>query len=236
MDQKKIGAFLKMLRKEKGMTQEQLAEQFGVSGRTVSRWETGYNMPDLSLLVELADFYDLDIREIIEGERSEDMETEMKYTLQKVAAYSDEEKKQTKKRTAGWLLTAFGLVIILSAMTIFPSDSSWGCNYSELGSIITAVGVPMTLASYGRIRRKVLCGLLCFVILLSGLICLDYLSVRTANQVPRFAYLKEYGQIGDENIIVYKAPFYTVTWYGPGTPNERIEFGEPKEEEYEKLY
>lgn len=41
MDQKKIGEFLRTLRKEKGLTQEQLAEEFNVSGRTVSRWETG---------------------------------------------------------------------------------------------------------------------------------------------------------------------------------------------------
>ena len=51
MDQIKVGAFLKDLRKEKGITQEQLAEKLGVSGRTISRWETGKNMPDISLLV-----------------------------------------------------------------------------------------------------------------------------------------------------------------------------------------
>ena len=51
MDTKKIGAFLKQCRKEKNLTQEQLAEKFGVSERTVSRWETGSNMPDLSILV-----------------------------------------------------------------------------------------------------------------------------------------------------------------------------------------
>ena len=45
MDQKKIGHFLKELRKEKELTQEQLAEKFHVSDRTVSRWETGSNMP-----------------------------------------------------------------------------------------------------------------------------------------------------------------------------------------------
>ena len=52
MDTKKIGAFLKQCRKEKNLTQEQLAEKFGVSARTVSRWETGINMPDLSILVQ----------------------------------------------------------------------------------------------------------------------------------------------------------------------------------------
>ena len=61
MDQQKIGRFLKELRKEKNLTQEELAEKLNVSGRTVSRWETGTNMPDISLLVELADFYNVSI-------------------------------------------------------------------------------------------------------------------------------------------------------------------------------
>ena len=69
MDQKKIGNLLKKLRSEKGLTQEQLAEILNVSNRTVSRWETGSNMPDISLLVEIADFYDISIPEIINGER-----------------------------------------------------------------------------------------------------------------------------------------------------------------------
>ena len=50
MDQIKIGIFLKELRKEKKLTQEQLAEKLNVSGRTVSRWETGSNMPDIGMM------------------------------------------------------------------------------------------------------------------------------------------------------------------------------------------
>ena len=61
MDQIKIGTFLKELRKAKGLTQEQLAEKLNVSSRTVSRWETGSNMPDIGMLVEIADFYDVSI-------------------------------------------------------------------------------------------------------------------------------------------------------------------------------
>ena len=76
MDQSKIGQFLKQLRKEKGITQEEFAEKIGVSGRTVSRWETGSNMPDISLLVDIADFYDVDVREIIEGEKKSEMMNE----------------------------------------------------------------------------------------------------------------------------------------------------------------
>lgn len=57
MDTKKIGEFLKVLRKERGLTQEQLAEILLVSGRTISRWETETNMPDLSILIKMAEFY-----------------------------------------------------------------------------------------------------------------------------------------------------------------------------------
>ena len=89
MDQKKTGQFLKTLRKEKNITQENLAETLNVSTRTISRWETGRNMPDISLLVELSEFYQVSIAEIIDGERkSEDMGQETKSTAVKMAEYS----------------------------------------------------------------------------------------------------------------------------------------------------
>lgn len=98
MDTKKIGGFLRELRKEKGLTQEQLAEILFVSGRTVSRWETGTNMPDLSILIQMAEFYDVEIKEILEGKRrSGIMEKEMKETLSKVADYNKLEKEKAVK-------------------------------------------------------------------------------------------------------------------------------------------
>ena len=56
MDTVMMGKFLQQLRKERGLTQEQLAERLNVARRTVSRWETGSNMPDLDILIELSDF------------------------------------------------------------------------------------------------------------------------------------------------------------------------------------
>jgi len=110
MDQKKVGSFLRELRKEKQLTQEQLAERFGVTNRSVSRWETGSNMPDLSILVELADFYDVDIRDIIDGERKgEDMNKEEKERLQLVADYAE-----TEKNTLLMRLRIFSIVELVS--------------------------------------------------------------------------------------------------------------------------
>ena len=98
MDQSKVGRFIKELRKEKNLTQEQLAEQFGVSRRTVSRWETGSNLPDLDVLIEMSDFYEIDLREILDGERkNEKMNEELKETVLKVAEYSNDEKKKQAK-------------------------------------------------------------------------------------------------------------------------------------------
>ena len=89
MDQQKIGSFLKGLRQERKLTQDQLAEHLSVSRRTVSRWETGSNLPDLSVLVELADFYNVDLTEIFHGERrNETMDAELKDTLLQAADYT----------------------------------------------------------------------------------------------------------------------------------------------------
>lgn len=115
MDMKKIGGFLKKLRKERGMTQEQLAEIFLVSGRTVSRWETGTTMPDLSILIQIAEFYDVEVKEILEGERiGEKMDQELKDTLSKVADYHKLEKQKAAK--AGNL--AFILTVAVCAAAI----------------------------------------------------------------------------------------------------------------------
>lgn len=117
MYQKKTGLFLRELRKEKQLTQEQLAERFGVTSRSVSRWETGSNMPDLSILVELADFYDVDIKDIIDGERKgEDMNKEEKERLQLVADYAETEKNTLLMRLR--IFSIVGLISLIAGLTM----------------------------------------------------------------------------------------------------------------------
>jgi transcriptional regulator with XRE-family HTH domain len=117
MDQIKVGAFLKDLRKEKGITQEQLAEKLGVSGRTISRWETGKNMPDISLLVEIAEFFDVSIPEIIKGERkSENMKEETKEVVETMSDYAKAEKEQLIKSFRN--MSIIGLIALLVYMVL----------------------------------------------------------------------------------------------------------------------
>lgn len=117
MDLVKMGKFIQELRKGKGMTQEQLAEKLGVSQRTVSRWETGSNMPDLDILIELSDFYETDLREILSGERrSERMDREMKETVMQVADYSNEGKIRMRRRMVRIILLLVFLIAVLAVL------------------------------------------------------------------------------------------------------------------------
>ena len=114
MDQKKTGNFLRELRKSTGFTQEQVAEKIGVSSRTISRWETGAYMPDISMLVDIAGIYDVDIREIIDGERKEDdMNSEVKEVAEKMADYSTMEKNNILKWFRMFSLGTFVLSICM---------------------------------------------------------------------------------------------------------------------------
>ena len=155
IDQIKIGSFLRELRKEKKLTQEQLAEKFGVSSRSVSRWENGNTMPELGILVELADYYEVDIKEIINGERqSEIMEKEEKETLRKVADYAEAEKKLVVKRRCivTFIGTAVFMLSIIIGCTLFPKlpESSFLKN----DSLWLAIGILGVVLLWGIVIRE----------------------------------------------------------------------------------
>lgn len=161
MDQKRIGSFLRELRTQKGLTQEQLAEKLNVSGRTVSRWENGNNMPDLSIIVELADFYDIDIRELLNGERkSEKMNEDLKETLEAVAQYSAAEKKKLTKElttyTAGSVVCfALLVVIIMLNMTSAPGAVQIFANFlAIMGLIYSVMSVVKLRQLTGKMNKK----------------------------------------------------------------------------------
>lgn len=70
MNQEQIGKFIANLRREKNLTQEQLAEKLSVNVKSISRWETGRNLPDPSLMKELCKILDISINELFEGQKA----------------------------------------------------------------------------------------------------------------------------------------------------------------------
>ena len=158
MDQKKIGRFLKELRKEKDITQEQLAEKIKVSGRTVSRWETGSNMPDISLLAE---FYDVSIPEIIDGERkSENMNEEVKETVLKLSDYTETINQKIKGRL--FVLTVIAIIGMIAFVIIeFTGLDTPGSVYERVAGAGLGLdcGMLIVLAMYlsgllGKIKAR----------------------------------------------------------------------------------
>lgn len=150
----KTGSFIKELRKEKGLTQEQLTEKFNVSRRTVSRWETGRNLPDLDILIEIADDFSVGLRELLDGERrSEKMNKELEETVLKAADYSNEEKKKFNRRMhrlfiAGLCASALYLLLLFTG----HADNFLGgfCQGILLGMMI--VGIIITSKHTAKIR------------------------------------------------------------------------------------
>ena len=157
VNQEKIGGFLKALRVEKRMTQEQLAERLGVNHRTVSRWETGRTMPDFALLIELGRFYGVTVDELLDGERKEAPASEEKEkTVEKIADYTEQE-KQALARRLNRLLSFGTAVLALSALLQYMEWESPFCRWlagfgqgAALGLLL--LGVLMTSRFGPRIR------------------------------------------------------------------------------------
>lgn len=147
MNQKKIGQFIKELRKSKEITQEQLAETLNVSGRTVSRWETGNNLPDISLLVEIADFFDVDVRELIEGERkSKMMEEQVREVADKMADYADAEKGKLlrKIQIVGFIGVILSIISIIWQRRNLDIDPAY--NFAVKGTMYLSFAVLVIMA------------------------------------------------------------------------------------------
>ena len=119
MDIRAMCLFLKDLRKERRLTQDQAAEALFVSSKTVSRWETGATIPDLETLVKLAEFYQVDVRELIDGKRfgpEENAESSGKNALQAAAEYGRHTEKRAVLRA---VLTVLAAVLLIAGVCAF---------------------------------------------------------------------------------------------------------------------
>ena len=93
LDREKFGSFIARLRKEKGYTQKELAEKLSISDKAVSKWETGKSLPDISLLVPLADIMEVTVTELLEARRIEGAQitsVPVEDMVKKALTYSEE--------------------------------------------------------------------------------------------------------------------------------------------------
>ncbi|WP_418550740.1 helix-turn-helix domain-containing protein [Hungatella sp.] len=116
MDNEKFGQFVRSMRKEKQMTQQQLADRLHLTDKAVSKWERGLSLPDISMLEQLAKELDVSVVELLCGEKKEDRIGKDTVEELLVDTMSDSLKKEKKERRR-WLIL-LGMVICLAVLTV----------------------------------------------------------------------------------------------------------------------
>ena len=206
MDQEKIGKFIAKCRKQRKMTQAELGEKLGVTEKSISNWENGRNMPDLSLFKPLCNELNITINELLSGEKigmdkyqekfEENIVNTIDYSTKRINKYS---------KFISLSLIIFGLFISLSAIMIFPSESSWGSIYSLFGIIVFMIGIARVI-NVVRWYIKLLLIIMIFVGAMIILLFTDYLNVKMNDEAPMFR-LKT---TTTGNVIYYDTLFYDV--------------------------
>ena len=146
MDQNKTGAFLKELRRERGWTQEAFAAQLGISEKTVSKWETGRGLPDVSLMLPVCELYGITVNELLAGERLPSGEQYRERAEERLLLTCDRTRPETKViicNAACWVSVVVLLTLILLAA--FCDLPAWArivvivCAFLGLAAVIAPI-------------------------------------------------------------------------------------------------
>lgn len=126
MNNIKTGLLIRELRKEKGLTQKNLAEQLHITDRAVSKWERGLCAPDLATLEPLAKLLDISVSELIIGERMavQTSAESLEKTVKEVIAYSENEiVKKTRILKIKWAITACIIFLMMLAAFVVAKNN-----------------------------------------------------------------------------------------------------------------
>ena len=156
MEQEMIGKFISACRKEKGLTQMQLAEKLNITNRAISKWETGKSMPDVSLMLDLCDILGITVNELLSGERITMDNYQKKAEENLMELQSKKEKAQGEYNTVlKILIAAFSLIFVLNMVLnyFFPE-----INFNDLlGLLSIAIAFFLSVKWFFRnyeIKRK----------------------------------------------------------------------------------
>ena len=130
MDMLKMGTYLKKLRSEKDLTQEELAEKFGVTRRTVSRWETGYNLPDIDVLIEMSNFYNVELKDLLQGGIN-NMENKEKETAILVDDYNKTNNNKSYKVVLIYLTLGIICLVINQMLSFFDLPETFWAGFAK---------------------------------------------------------------------------------------------------------
>ena len=129
MDLVKIGKYIAGKRKALGMTQKQLAEKLNMSDKSVSKWERGICLPDVSVYMELCEILGISINEFLAGEDIDAENVEKKSEDNNIQVAKDSKKKQTKLKSILAVVTTFAVIMVLVLGVVFVHKVMQPKNY-----------------------------------------------------------------------------------------------------------
>ena len=122
MDKERTGQLIAELRKEKGLTQKQLADVINVTDKAVSKWERGLSFPDISMLEPISEVLDVSIMELLAGEKQGEQETISREEAEKLISTSveigDEEIRHKKERSRLIRIIMIVVTLLLISLTL----------------------------------------------------------------------------------------------------------------------
>lgn len=218
MNQIKIGKFIAQKRKEKNLTQSELAEKLNVTDRSVSNWENGKCMPDISLFNPLCSALDITINEFLSGEEIEnkDYQKKLEENIINTINYNN------KKNLLPVILLIFGITLTIFSLTMFNPDSSLSGVYTIIGLVIAITDFNM-MKSFSKNKRIIINIGISFISLIA-ILGIDYIESVNLKQAPRFYLEKEI----DNNMIVYHKLFSNIYRININTINEYYVFDNNK--------
>ena len=162
MDQEKIGRFIAKLRKEKNMTQKELAESLEITDRAISKWENGRGMPDLSLLTPLCEILGVSINELLSGERLDKKDYQEKLEENFINTIDYIDKKNVKSNTIKSIIWLVVGIIGISLSQFLINDYELQ-NYLNIVSMILLIYSLKQLCMRYMLARKIIAILLIIV-------------------------------------------------------------------------
>ena len=118
MDQLKIGKFIAECRKQKNLTQMQLAEKLGITDKAVSKWERGIAMPDTSIMLELCDILGISVNELLSGEKISMENSNQKNEQLLLDMAKEIERKNKTIWSAMWAIMTVSIIGLIGGLTI----------------------------------------------------------------------------------------------------------------------
>lgn len=151
MNQEAIGKFIATCRKERNLTQMQLAEKLNITNRAVSKWETGKSCPDASIMLDLCKILEITVNELLSGERitMEDYQKKAEENLVELQEKKTKVQKMYKRIELIWGVIAILLSLVHSAINYFyPENRGTG-----IGTIILLVGIVMLIVYFFKFYK-----------------------------------------------------------------------------------